>query len=435
MGEGKPALDAAGTRRGLRAMRQAPLVAAARAASAVGTNCCRCCGALLVEPVLDLGPQPLSDALCDPQPPGMMEPHWPLQALACVECGLMQLADGDAPTAEAAEDRWSRDAWLRQAEALVRQLGLDEETPVLHVGSGDGRRLQPFQRRGIPVLGIEPRASLARQALARGIPTEPPAFSASLARRLRATGQAPALILASDLLAEASDPHDLVAGFRILLAPGGLLLAEVPHLLPVLTEVRLEAIRHGRRTLFSLMAFEMLLAQHDLVVLEAKEAAGGVLRVLACHAEDRGKLTGTSVVELRRRERGAGIDRVHAYRDFAARAVEAKCALLDLLVAACRAGQRVGGWGAGPEAVALANACGLRSDLLPWVVDPQPQRQGRLLPGSGIPVLAPSAVPEARPDLLLILSRTPREEVARAVPAMREWGGRFVCPLPTLSII
>ncbi len=400
---------------------------------------CRCCGAVLTETFADLGMTPLASACVPPERAAGMEPFWPLRAMVCSDCRLVQLSEVGAPAPLGVDE--SADALpLRGAAEFARRLvarwELDAATPVVEVGSGDGRRLRPFARAGLPVLGIEPAAVPAEAAIARGIPTEIAEFGAFTARRLRAAGCEPVVILAGDAVGRAADPHDVAEGLRILLAPGGVLVLEFPHLLRLIASGEFDAIHHGRVSYFSLTTAEILMAEHGLVPFEVEEvpAGGGVLRVLLHHAEDAGKELTSSVMAMRAREAAAGLGGPEVYSAFAGRLVEAKCALLDFLVGAYRAGRSVAGHGAPPRGNTLLNYCGIGPELLPFTVDPDPLRQGMLLPGTRIPIRAPEAVFEARPDFLLILPWDQRGEITREMEPIRRWGGRFVVPIPTVQV-
>ncbi len=362
-----------------------------------------------------------------------MEPFWPLCAMVCSDCRLVQLAEVGAPQSAAGQDVPHRAGEM--ARGIISRLGLDPSTTVLEVGSGDGRTLRHFARAGIPVLGIEASAELAEAAAARGIPTEVARFGAATARRLRAAGCEPCVILAGDALGRAADPHDVAAGLRILLAPGGVLVLEFPHLLRTVAAGEFDAIHHGRVSYLSLTTAEILLSEHGLVPFAAEEVAGGAtLRLRFCHQEDAGKPMGDGVMAIRAREEEAGLGGPELYRAFGARLVEAKCALLDFLVGAYRAGRSVAGHGASPRAVTLLNYCGVGPELLPFVVDPDPRRQGRPLPGTRIPIRPPEAVFEARPDFLLILPSDQRREIMADMEPIRRWDGRFVVPIPTVQV-
>jgi SAM-dependent methyltransferase len=404
---------------------------------------CRCCGAPLTETFADLGMTPLANSYVPSDRASAMEPFYPLHALVCSDCRLVQLAEFETPQAifgdylyfSSVSASWLRHA-ERHAEAMIARLGLDHTTEVVEVASNDGYLLQFFARRGIPVLGVDPAANVAEVAVARGIPTEVAFFGATTARRLRAAGHAPALMCANNVMAHVPDLHDFVEGFRILLAPGGVLTVEFPHLLRLMQQSQFDTIYHEHFSYFSLITAEMVLAQHGLVVFDVEELPthGGSLRIHVRHVEDAGKPVSAAVDALRRREELAGLNGPEAYSAFAAQVVETKCALLDFLVGCRRAGQRVVGYGAPAKGNTLLNYCGVGPELLPFTVDASPHKQGLLLPGTRIPIRPPGAILEEKPDFVLILPWNLREEISREMAAIRDWGGRFVVPIPTVQV-
>jgi SAM-dependent methyltransferase len=424
-------------------MPEAPSTMAAPPRPAPRPTACRCCGAPLAETVADLGLTPLANSYVTPERAGQAEAFYPLRAMVCSDCRLVQLADCGLPQPAYGEYRYFSSfsaSWLRHcerhAERMIVELGLDRSTEVLEVASNDGYLLQFFARRGIPVLGVEPAANVAEVAIARGIPTEVAPFGATTARRLRGAGHAPVLVCANNVLAHVPDVHDFVEGFRILLAPGGVLTAEFPHLLRLMQGGQFDTIYHDHHAYFSLTTIELVLMQHGLVVFDVEELPthGGSLRIHVRHLEDSTKPVTMAVEELRRREAASGLNGPEAYRAFAAQVVEAKCALLDFLVGVHRAGQRVAGYGAPAKGNTLLNYCGVGPELLPFTVDASPHKQGLLLPGTRIPIRPPGAILEERPDFVLILPWNLRDEIVREMAAIRDWGGRFVTPIPTVQV-
>jgi hypothetical protein len=403
---------------------------------------CRCCGAALTESFADLGMMPLATACADPGQAPRAEPFYPLHALVCSDCRLVQLPDPGIPEEAPSGRPWpatAPEARLVKADAQAARLAarfeLGPQTPVLDVAGGGGDLLQCLSQRGIPVLAVEPIEDMARSASARGIPTAIARFGAATARRLRATGAAPALMLANGALARVPDLHDFVEGFRILLAPGGVAVFEFPHLLRLIESNAFDSIRREQVSCLSLLVAELILGQHGLVVFDLEEIPDeSSLRLFAGHVEDRSKAVSWAVQRLRLRERAAGLEGPDAYRRFAEGVVQAKCALLDFLIGARRAGQRVAGYGASARANTLLSYCGVGPELLPFTVDPCLGRQGMLLPGTRIMVRAPEAILEERPDFLLILPWYQREAVVARMSAIRGWVGRFTVPLPILQV-
>jgi len=404
---------------------------------------CRCCGAVLTETFADLGMTPMANAFVSPQQASRMEPFYPLHALVCSQCRLVQLAEFEPPQAIFSEYLYFSsvsESWLRHAEAyanaMVTRLGLGPHTPVVEIASNDGYLLQYFARRGIPVVGVDPAANVARHAIARGIPTEIAFFGAETARRLRAAHPAPMLMAANNVLAHVPDLHDFVEGFRILLAPTGVATFEFPHLLRLIAEHQFDTIYHEHFSYLSLLVAERVFSSHGLVVFDVEELPthGGSLRLFVRHAEDASRPVSAAVDRLRAAERAAGLEGPEVYQRFAESVIETKCTLLEFLVGARRAGKRVAGYGAPAKGNTLLNYCGVGPDLLPFTVDRSPHKQGLLLPGTRIPIRAPEAILEERPDFVLILPWNLKEEIAAQMAALRDWGGRFAVPIPRVQI-
>jgi 2-polyprenyl-3-methyl-5-hydroxy-6-metoxy-1,4-benzoquinol methylase len=416
-------------------------IAAARWAT--GASPCRCCGAPVTGTFADLGMSPLANSYVDPKRAAGMEPFYPLHALVCSDCRLVQLAEFESPQAIFSSYLYFSsvsEAWLAHAatyaERMTERFGLGPDTPVVEVASNDGYLLQYFARRGIPVLGVDPAANVALSAIERGIPTEIAFFGAATAQRVRESHPRPVLMAANNVLAHVPDMHDFVEGFRILLAPGGVATFEFPHLLQLMEKNEFDTIYHEHFSYISLLVAERVMAAHGLVVFDVEELPthGGSLRLFVRHAEDVSKPETAAVERVRAAERMAGLDGAEAYRRFSARVVEVKCALLDFLVSAHRAGRKVVGYGAPAKGNTLLNYCGVGTDLLPFTVDRSPHKQGLLLPGTRIPIREPAAILEEKPDFVLILPWNLKDEIAAQMACIREWGGRFVVPVPTVQV-
>ncbi|HEV7268872.1 MAG TPA: SAM-dependent methyltransferase [Falsiroseomonas sp.] len=379
---------------------------------------CRGCGAPAEEIVLDLGMLPLPDGTSAP-----------LRVTACEDCRLVQLLDdlppGCTPLPRLPDQPRRLD---RDAEATIAWLGLHAGTLVAEIGSGDGSGLLPFARRGIGVLGIEWRQELAQLAAAHGVPTRIARFDAALARRLAAGGHAPVLISAPDALAEAPDLHDLLAGLRLLLAPGGVLVLELPYLLPVLECLRFDVFRHGRLCYHTLATAEVALAPHGLSVFDAESLPGGALRLFARHAEDRGKPVTEAVEALRQREECAGLADPAVLRGLHAEVAAAAAALRGFLHDARRDGLRVVGYGAPGQGGTLLAHCAIGPELLPFVAERDPVRHGGTMPGTAIPILPPAAIATARPDVVLVLAPDHADGIMRELAAIPGWHGCFALP-------
>ncbi|MBI3514660.1 MAG: class I SAM-dependent methyltransferase [Proteobacteria bacterium] len=403
---------------------------------------CRFCASALEITVADLGVSPLANAFLRADQLGAMEPFYPLRALICGACFLVQLSLFSAPERifnDYAYFSSFSDTWLKHAEAyaadMVARLGLSARSRVIEIASNDGYLLQYFHARGIPVLGVEPAANVAQAAIDRGIPTEVAFFGRRFADELLRKGPAADLIAANNVLAHVPEINDFVAGLKLLLAPDGVLTIEVPHLMNLIAQAQFDTIYHEHFYYFSLKAARTVLAHHGLTVFDVAELPthGGSLRLFVGHAGRR--LEQPTVAALLAREAAAGLDRLDTYRAFAGRIVETKLSVLTFFIEARRAGKLVLGYGAPAKGNTLLNYCGIGPELLPCTVDRSPHKQGLYLPGTRIPVLAPDEIRRRKPDYVFILPWNLEREIVEQMAEVRGWGGRFVTPIPLVRVI
>jgi SAM-dependent methyltransferase len=392
---------------------------------------------------VDLGAAPPSNAFLRAEDLARPELHFPLKVLTCPECRLVQVDEVQRHDALFSSDyvyfSSYSSSWLahaeRYVEAATARLGLGAGSLVIEVASNDGYLLQYVAARGIPCVGIEPTAGTAEAARARGIETIVEFFGAAFARRFVAERRRADLILGNNVLAHVPDIDDFVAGLREALAPAGTVTVEFPHLLKLVQEAQFDTIYHEHFSYLSLRTVQRIFAAQGLTVWDVEKLPthGGSLRVWAQHAAHRRPVE-ARVAALLAEEDAAGMRGGEFYVGLQARADRIKHDLLEFLVAQKRAGRAVAAYGAAAKGCTLLNYAGVRPDLLPFVVDASPHKQGRFLPGSRIPVLAPEALREHCPDFVLILPWNLREEIAAAQAAVRGWGGRFVTAVPELRI-
>ena len=402
---------------------------------------CRSCGTPLEATFVDLGMSPLANSLLTAEQASAMEPFYPLHARVCAKCFLVQLEEFESPVNIFSDYLYFSsysDAWLahcsRYAEKMIETLRLGAQSKVVEIASNDGYLLQFFAKHGVPVLGIEPAGNVARVAIEKGIPTEVAFFGSQTASRLK-DGHAADLIAANNVLAHVPDINDFVSGFKILLKTRGTITVEFPHLLHLIAEGQFDTIYHEHYSYLSLLSVEAVFKRHGLALYDVEELPthGGSLRLFAGHS-DEGRAERPGLQAVREKERAAGLDRLATYTRFAESVVARKSDILAFFIEQQRAGKSVVGYGAAAKGNTLLNYCGVGPEFLRYVVDRSPHKQGRLLPGSRIPVLAPSAVFETRPDYLFILPWNLREEIAAQMSGIREWGGKFVTPIPRLEI-
>jgi SAM-dependent methyltransferase len=386
---------------------------------------------------------PLCESFLGRDELNQMEPFYPLQVWVCEGCFLVQLEEyvgGREIFSDYAYFSSFSDSWLdhcrRYAEQMIGQLRLTAEHEVLEIASNDGYLLQFFVQRGIPVLGVEPAANVAKAAERKGVPTLVKFFGRETARELAAAGHSPDLILGNNVLAQVPDINDFVAGIKILLGPNGVVTIEFPHLMQTIDGNQFDQVYHEHFSYFSLYAVERIFAAHGLPLYDVEELPthGGSIRIYAAHAEDSSRVATNRLHALRAREVDAGVDTLAYYGRFESRVWETKRKLLAFLVQAKNDGKRVVAYGAPGKGNTLLNYCGVRTDFVDFTVDRSPHKQGKFLPGTHIPILAPEKLWEARPDYVLILPWNLKAEIMEQLAGIREWGGRFVVPIPQVTI-
>jgi hypothetical protein len=420
---------------------QPRLVAADGIASS--TLCCRLCGAALNQVFVDLGTSPLcesylaADQLLEP------EVFYPLIAYTCEKCLLVQLpahVGGEQIFQEYAYFSSFSTSYLDHARqnvvSLVGRFRLTVDSFVVELASNDGYLLRNFVERQIPCLGIEPAANIARVAQERGIPTLNRFFGEKTARDVVADRGQADLIVANNVLAHVPDLHDFVQGMKLLLADDGVAVVEVQYLLRLMERNQFDTIYHEHYCYFTLHSLAQTLAAHDLTIFDFEEIPthGGSLRAYIRHAECDKFAISPRVQQFAGLEQHAGLHNAVGYNGFGKKVATVKQQLLEFQIDAGRRGCAVAGYGAPGKGNTLLNYCGIRQDFLQYTVDRNPYKHGKFLPGSRIPIFPPEWIAQTRPDYVLILPWNLREEIARQLEYIREWGGKFVVPIPELEI-
>lgn len=405
---------------------------------------CRFCGAPLTTTFVDLGVSPLCESFLRDDQLNQMEPFYPLHAYVCKACLLVQLEAFVEPATIFSEYAYFSsysDSWLEHARRYVAEAvagyGLDSDSLVVELGSNDGYLLQYLVVRGIPVLGIEPAANVAAVAVERGVATRVAFFGTETANQLVAEGMRADLVIGNNVLAQVPDLNDFVAGVAILLAQEGVATFEFPHLLRLIEGNQFDTIYHEHFSYFSLLAAERIFAAHGLTVVDVDELPthGGSLRLSVRHSGGEGLAVEDAVARLRLTEDDAGLRQMDAYRSFEAGVRETKRSLLEFLIEARRAGKSIAGYGAPGKGNTLLNYCGIGPDFIDYVVDRNPYKQGRYLPGTHIPIHHPDHLAETRPDYVVIMPWNLRDEITAQLAYVRDWGGRFVVPIPRVEVL
>jgi SAM-dependent methyltransferase len=404
---------------------------------------CRFDGAPLSAVFADLGMSPLANSYLSSEQANGMEPYYPLRALVCEKCFLVQLEEYETPEqifSDYAYFSSYSSSWLehsrRYAEQMIERLGLNEASRVVEIASNDGYLLQFFHERQIPVLGIEPAANVAQVAQQKGIETLVEFFGQETARAL-APESAADLLLGNNVLAHVPDLNDFVAGMKILLKPGGVITMEFPHLMRLIEQNQWDTIYHEHFSYFSFLTVSLVFEAHKMRLFDVEELPthGGSLRIYGCHADDETKAESDAARELRARERDAGYERLETYRDYGHRVEADKREILSFLIGLKQQGLRLAGYGAPAKGNTLLNYCGVRRDFIDFTCDLNPYKQGHFLPGSHIPIRPPDAIREERPDVVLILPWNLKDEIVEQLSFIREWGGRFASRTPQLTLL
>lgn len=403
---------------------------------------CRGCGAGLHVPLIDLGTAPPSNAYLRADQLDQAEQWVPLRVQVCDSCWLVQTEDYRSADslfdADYAYFSSYSSSWLEHAQRYVAQMverfGLNAQSRVVEIAANDGYLLQYVAQRGIPCLGVEPTASTARAAREKGLQIRELFFGEATAAALAAEGWRADLMAANNVLAHVPDINDFLKGFATLLKPTGVATFEFPHLLRLMAEQQFDTLYHEHYSYLSLTAVQNLCARNGLQIFDVEELPthGGSLRVYTQRI-DGGREASNAVAELLVREEQAGVKTVAFYSTLAPAAERIKHELLRFLLQAKAEGKTVAAYGAAAKGNTLLNYAGIRVDLLAWVADANPHKQGKFLPGSRIPVVDPACIAAEKPDYLLVLPWNLLHEIRQQQAQIKTWGGQFVVAVPHLG--
>jgi 2-polyprenyl-3-methyl-5-hydroxy-6-metoxy-1,4-benzoquinol methylase len=405
---------------------------------------CRFCGSSLKTTFVDLGMSPLANSYLSQQQLNRMETFYPLHARVCDHCFLVQLEQFERPEkifGEYAYFSSYSESWLnhvrRYAQRMTEQFHLGQTSLVIEIGSNDGYLLQYFQARGIPVVGVEPARNVAEAAEKKGIPTLAKFFGTHAARELAAAGQYADLIVCNNVLAHVPDLKDFVAGLKLVLKPRGIITVEIPHLLRLIEGNQFDTIYHEHFSYFSFCTVEEIFRQHELTVFDVEEIPthGGSLRLYVCYISGDSRAPHSRVVQLKQSELAGGIHNLDTYSRFGERVRETKRALLEFLIGVKRAGKSIAAYGAPAKGNTLLNYCGIGKDFVDYTVDVSPHKQNLFLPGTHIPICQPDMIRRTQPHYVLILPWNLRDEILEQLAHVRQWGCRFVIPIPKAEVV
>lgn len=405
---------------------------------------CRHCAKPVSVLFCNLGTAPLSNALLSTDTLHLEEKYIPLNVLVCTKCWLVQTEDHNLPSeifdAEYSYFSSISKSWLRHAskytDLVIERFALDRKSLVLEVAANDGYLLQFFQQKGIPCLGIEPTASTAATAKSKHIPIIQAFFNEKLARVLAEGGHSADLIVANNVLAHVPDINDFVSGFAVIMKPEGVATFEFPWLVNTVEQNQFDTIYHEHFSYLSLTSVASVFKENGLSIFDVEKLSthGGSLRVFAQRSESCRHSVHVRVNDLLTHESQVGIASESFYRNFQEKAIKVKNDFLAFLLAERARGKTIAAYGAAAKGNTLLNFCGVRSDLISFVVDRSPGKQGKFLPGSRIPIVDESWLQEHRPNYIVILPWNIREEIESQLTYVREWGAQFVIAVPELRV-
>jgi SAM-dependent methyltransferase len=385
---------------------------------------------------------PLSNAYVKREDLCRTEAFFPLRVLVCPSCLLVQLEEFESPENifnDYAYFSSYSESWLEHCRRYVRmiisRLRLGGHSKVIEIASNDGYLLQYFVEAGVPCLGVEPAANVAAVARAKGIPTDVCFFGVEAAIVLKEQGHAADLLMGNNVLAHVPDINDFVRGLAILLKEGGVVTMEFPHLLQLIEHNQFDTIYHEHFSYLSIRAVERIFAVQGLRLFDVDRLPthGGSVRIYACRQADQ-RAEQSGLAQIREAEAAAGLDRLDTYRGFENKVQRVKRDLLKFLIRAKEEGRSVAAYGAAAKGTTLLNYCGIREDLLEYVVDRSPHKQDRFVPGVRVPIYSTPRVQETKPDYLLVLPWNLREEISEQMAEIRRWNGRFVVAIPALEV-
>jgi hypothetical protein len=405
---------------------------------------CRLCGASLEHTFVDLGMSPLCETYPSAADLDLGETYYPLHVYVCDKCFLVQLSEyesverifSDYPYFSSYSESWLKHA-ASYCQKMQSRFALGEQSFVVEVASNDGYLLQYFVQRKVPVLGIEPAANVAAVAVEKGVPTLVQFFGTKVAQELVMGGRNADLVLGNNVLAQVPDLNDFVEGLKVLLKSDGILTLEFPHLLKLIERNEFDTIYHEHFSYFSLLTIVKLMEMHGLKVFDVEEllSHGGSLRVYASRMECEKYPVEPGVARVLQDELRVGLGTTDGYKGFAWQVKETKFAFVECLLRAGREGKRIAGYGAPGKSATLLHYCGIGKDLIEYTVDRSPYKQGRFLPGTHIPIYHPSRIAETKPDYVVILPWNLQNEIMKQLEYIREWGGKFIVPIPRAAIL
>jgi len=406
---------------------------------------CRFCSERLEYVFIDLVNCPASNSFLVKEQLNEPEVFYPLKVYICHKCLLVQVDEYKNSNAIFNSEyvyfsSYSK-SWLKHAsnycDTMIKRFGFDSKSQVIEVASNDGYLLQYFKKRGVTVLGIEPTSNTASAAIEKGIPCIIDFFGTSLANELAAKGTKADLLLGNNVLAHVPDIVDFVKGMKILLANEGVITMEFPHLMQLVDNNQFDTIYHEHFSYLSFQTVKQIFESAGLRLFDVEEldTHGGSLRIYACHSIDASKETSGSIKQLITKESEKGMLEMDYYTNFQQKALEIKLSIVEFLIKQKREGKKVAAYGAAAKGNTLLNYCGIKNDLIGYVVDANPHKQNKFLPASHIPVVNEEYLKKERPDFVLILPWNLKTEIIKQLEYIKEWNGKFVLPIPKFQLL
>ena len=404
---------------------------------------CRFCNTELKITFADLGTSPLANSFLDEKSLNKKEQFFPLHVCVCDICFLVQLDEFEKPEKifnnYAYFSSYSK-SWINHAKKyatdMIKRFGLNSDNFVIEIASNDGYLLQLFQNQNIPCLGIEPAENVANVAKQKGISTLVKFFGTDTAKDLVSKGKMADLLLGNNVLAHVPNINDFVAGMKILLKPNGIITMEFPHLMQLIDKNQFDTIYHEHFSYLSFYTVKKIFEQYELRIFDVEElhTHGGSLRIYATHAKNSTHVVNNRVDKLLEKETEFGITQISTYTNFQKQINRIKNEICEFMTSAVKNGKKIVCYGAAAKGNTLLNYCGIGIDLIDYVVDRNPHKQGLFLPGTHIPIKDPSEIQKTKPDYLLIIPWNLQDEIMEQMSYIRDWGGKFVIPIPEVQV-
>jgi len=404
---------------------------------------CRFCKTNLTKIFVDLGMSPMANSFLTAEMLEKEEMFYPLQAFVCDKCFLVQLPEIESPENIFRDYSYFSsysETWLKHSEnyvnAMLERFSFDSKSLIVEIASNDGYLLQYFKKKGIPVLGIEPAANVAKVAEQKGIPTIVEFFSEKTANELFQEGKNADLIVGNNVLAHVPNLNDFVEGLRILLKPDGVITMEFPHLLKLIQQNQFDTIYHEHFSYFSFLTVQKIFSLHKLTIFDVEELSthGGSLRIYLKHLGNDSLSVSKKVTELLDKEKKFGLENILTYTSFSEKVQASKKKIKEFFITEKNRGKKIVCYGASAKGNTLLNFCEIGTDLVDYAVDLSPHKQGLYLPGTHIPIKKPEEITETKPDYVLITPWNLKEEIMEQNNYIRDWGGKFVIPIPEVKI-